>query len=102
MPACVLAYDPGTHVNMATSPNYNDFNGHLLDPKKFAAALYSAQLQVRTQHQNQKQHRQQQQLITPPSSPKPCRPSPFDSVPYEILDQIIGLAPSDDAACLMT
>jgi hypothetical protein len=90
MPACVIPFDPGTHVSIAP-PNYDDFESHLVDPQKFAAALYSAQLQVRTQHQNQ-------QLLTPPSSPKPVRrSSPFDQVPYELVDQIVGYIHADDS-----
>jgi hypothetical protein len=36
-----------------------------------------------------------QQLLTPPSSPVPDSLSPFDQVPYEILDEIFGMVHAD-------
>jgi hypothetical protein len=91
MPACV-AFDPGTqlftaeqydHTNVYESTTRIPFS---LDPKKFAAALYSSQL-----------HAQQHLLLTPPPSPESAQGSPFDQVPNEILDQIIELVHSDAA-----
>ena len=82
MPACI-AFDPGAH-QLPTSPKFDFDNTQFMDPKRFAAALYTAQF-----------HFQNGQLMTPPSSPQPPQPSPFEQVPNEILDQIIGLIHGD-------
>jgi hypothetical protein len=54
-----------------------------LDPNKFASAFFSLQ--------------PLQQLLPPPSSPKPMATacSPFDEVPFEILDQILRILHDD-------
>jgi len=54
-----------------------------LDPNKFASAFFPLQ--------------PLQQLLTPPSSPKSMAMacSPFDEVPFEILDHILGLVHDD-------
>jgi F-box-like len=71
--------DPATLLHRSSSVPF-------LDAKKIAAAFFSLQ--------NQQQ--QQQQLLTPPASPLPVSFSPFDEVPNEILDQIIGLVHDDN------
>src|SRR5277367_3865525 len=53
-----------------------------LDQKQFAVTLYSLQ--------------PTQQLLTPPASPEPFACSPFDDVPFEMLDQILGLVHDDN------
>jgi hypothetical protein len=96
MPACV-AFDPGTPL-FSPSGQY-DYQApaavSFLDPKAFATCLFPSPLS------------EQQQLLTPPSSPvlhkqqlqqpQQARFSPFDQVPYEILDQIVGLVHGDNA-----
>jgi hypothetical protein len=68
--------DPATLLHRSSSVPF-------LDAKKIAAAFFSL-------------HNQQQQLLTPPASPLPVSFSPFDEVPNEILDQIIGLVHDDN------
>jgi len=86
MPALVT-FDPGTEFfddcsRKNDSRYFEALNElHFLDPKKFSASLFSLQ--------------PQQQLLTPPSSPVPIAYSPFDDVPFEILDQILGFVHSD-------
>ena len=84
MPACVI-FDLGTQpfgAGKCDTSLFESSNGmQFLDPKMFATALFSLQPQL--------------QLPTPPSSPEPVACSPFDQVPYEILDQILGLVHND-------
>jgi F-box-like len=83
-PACV-AFDPGTPPFFPTPAKYDFDDSHFMDSKKFAVAMFSAQF-----------HHQNDQLMTPPASPRPIQPSsPFDQVPNEILDHIIGLIHTD-------
>lgn len=82
MPACV-SFDPVTSF-LPTSPRYDFDDSALMDAKKLAAALFSPQF-----------YNQNDQLMTPPASPRLVRHAPFDYVPNEILDQIIGLLHSD-------
>jgi hypothetical protein len=99
MPACVT-FDPGTQLY---TPKDQFDSVSFLDQKPFSTAIFSSPLP------------DQHQLLTPPSSPvlqKQQLPqqqqhhqqqqqqepfSPFDQVPYEILDQIIGLVHGDNA-----
>jgi len=96
MPACV-AFDPGTQLFCPSG--HFDYQAPaarpFLDSRPFPS-VFSSQLP------------EQQQLLTPPSSPvlqkqqlqqvQQQEPfSPFDQVPYEILDQIIGLVHGDNA-----
>jgi hypothetical protein len=84
MPACVT-FNPGTRLFGSAKYDTTLFDSshgmRFLDPKRLTAAFFSLQ--------------NQQQLLTPPSSPKPVKWSPFDEVPYEILDQILGLVHGD-------
>ena len=84
MPACVT-FDPGRQLFSAAKYDATLFESSLrmqfFDPKKLTAAFIVLQ--------------NQQQLLTPPSSPEPLKRSPFDDVPYEILDQILGLVHDD-------
>lgn len=92
MPACV-AFDPGTQLY---TPKDHFDSVPFLDPKTFPTSIFSSPLS------------DQHQLLTPPSSPvlqkqqvqhqqQQQQPfSPFDQVPYEILDQIIGLVHGDN------
>lgn len=91
MPACV-AFDPGTQL-FTSNGQYDYQNDAAVSfPKTFTNPLFSTQFP------------EQQQLLTPPSSPilqkqqvhHQQRFSPFDQVPYEILDQIIGLVHGDN------
>jgi F-box-like len=52
-----------------------------MEAEKFSSLFYALQ--------------NSEQLLTPPASPAPDCGSPFDYVPYEILDQIIGCLHSD-------
>ena len=52
-----------------------------MEAEKFSSILYALQ--------------SGEQLLTPPASPAPECGSPFDYVPYEILDQIIGSLHND-------
>jgi F-box-like len=92
MPACV-AFDPGSAV--ASPLPHCDFDAPLLAAAKFDPALYSAQFKLQTTLQ---QH-QQQVLLTPSldSAAAAAGTSPFDDVPYEILDQILGLVHADNS-----
>ena len=88
MPACV-AFDPGTAV-APPLPHYV-FDAPLLASAKFDPALYSAHFKLQTIQQNQ-------QLLVSPSSLDAATSgtSPFDNVPYEILDQILGIIHADN------
>lgn len=94
MPACVT-FDPGMSSLFHPPASkcgpdtllHRSSSVPFLDAKKIAAAFFSLQNQ---------QQQQQQQLLTPPASPLPVAFSPFDDVPNEILDQIIGLVHDDD------
>lgn len=85
MPACVT-FDPGTQLFPAGTYESCIFDSsnarQFLDPKRLAAALFSLP---------------PQQLLTPPSSPEVIASAPFDQVPYEILDQILGLVHDNTA-----
>jgi hypothetical protein len=74
-----MSFDLGTRLFGAAKYDTTLFDSsqgmRFLDPKKLTAAFFPLQ--------------NQQQLLTPPSSPKPVKWSPFDEVPYEILDQIL-------------
>jgi hypothetical protein len=99
MPACVT-FDPGTQLFDCPSGHF-DYQAPaarpFLDSNPFPIpSVFSSQLP------------EQQQLLTPPSSPVLQKQqlqqvqqeepfSPFDQVPYEILDQIIGLVHGDNA-----
>ena len=83
MPPCVT-FDLGTQLFGAAKYDSTLFDSshgmRFLDPKKLTAAFFSLQ--------------NQDQLFTP-TSPEPVTPCPFDEVPYEILDQILGLVHND-------
>jgi F-box-like len=81
MPACV-AFDPGTHIfNSQSTRQYHETLYHssdidYLDPKSFGASIYPFKFKA--------------SLLSHQSlSPDVPSFSPFDSVPYEILDQIL-------------
>ena len=92
MPACV-AFDPGTQLY---TPKDQFDSVSFLDQKAFSTSIFSSPLP------------DQHQLLTPPSSPLLQKQqvqqqqqapafSPFGQVPYEILDQIIGLIHADNS-----
>src|SRR5579859_750859 len=84
-----LAFDPGTDINTFKSqydPPLYAPGMPLLETKAIASDIFSSHLQ-----------QQQYQLMTPPASPiSQPKYSPFDQVPYEILDEIIGLVHDDN------
>ena len=84
MPACVT-FDPVAQLfaSPAFEHDGNPFyqspsNMQYLDPKKFTATIYAPP-----------------QSLTLSSNPKTPVASPFEKVPYEILDQILGLLHAD-------
>jgi len=88
MPACP-PFDLTTLIFDAVAKRYDNalFDSPTamgyLDQKQFVASLYSLQ--------------PTHQLLTPPASPEPFTYSPFDDVPFEILDQILGLVHDDNS-----
>jgi len=86
MTACVT-FNLGTQLFPAgtyESCHFDSSNAkQFLYPKRLAAALFSLPTQL--------------QLLTPPSLPELIASSPFDQVPYEILDQILELVHNDTA-----
>jgi hypothetical protein len=83
MPACAAApFDLAPPIFDIVAKQYDSARFaspnamHYLDEKQFVATLYSLQPAP--------------QLLTPPASPEPSPCSPFDDVPFEILDQILG------------
>src|SRR5277367_1515349 len=88
MPSCA-PFDLAPPIFNAVAKHYDNelFDSanamQFLDQKDFVAALFSL-------HPNQ-------QLLTPPASPEPFVCSPFDDVPFEILDQILGLVHDDNS-----
>lgn len=87
MPACA-PFDLASPIFDPVAKRYDDasFDSpnsmRYLDQKQFVATLYSLQ--------------PAQQLLTPPASPEPFVCSPFDDVPFEILDQILGHVHDDN------
>jgi len=89
MPAACVPFDLAPQIFDSVAKHYDNalFDSatamQFLDQKKILAALYPFQ--------------PEQQLLTPPASPQPSACSPFDDVPFEILDQILGLVHDDNS-----
>jgi hypothetical protein len=86
MPAC-LTFDSGTHLFAASAGQYDHAACEsttgmpFLVPKRFVATLHS----VLDQHQ----------ILTPSASSESPTYSPFDYIPYELLDHILGAVHGD-------
>jgi hypothetical protein len=83
MPAWA-SFDPGLISSSTNNGLYSALLGiSCVDLKKGTSSYYSSYIQP------------QLQLLTPPPSPVALSSSPFDEVPYEILDEIFGMIQAD-------